>query len=275
MASSSSSSPSSTSVPPPMKREKPRNWAEMPPELLSSILLRLSVTEILDKAQRVCRSWRRVCKDPLMWRKIDMRNSETMDYDFEAICRHAVDRSQGGLLEIRIEGFGSDSLLTYIADSNLRSLALRPIRLVQAVAKLPLLEELEVSQSWRKLNLKAIGHSCPLLKTLKLNCLVYRRSARNLDIDALAIAESIPKLRHLQLFGNCLTDVGVNVILDKCPHLEDLDLRKCFNVNFVGNLEKRCSERIKSLRRPDDSIADPDDAVDILYSGGTDKEDSD
>lgn len=134
--------------------------------------------------------------------------------------------------------------------------------------------------------MKAIGQSCPRLKTLKLNCLGYRRSARNLDKDALAIAESMPELHHLQLFGNCLTDIGLNAILDKCPHLEHLDLRKCFNVNFVGNLEKRCSERIKGLRQPNDSIADytfdstfsdadPDDEFDVLDSGGTDKEDSD
>jgi len=34
----------------------------------------------------------------------------------EAICRNAVDRSEGGLLEINIGDFGSDSLLTYIAE---------------------------------------------------------------------------------------------------------------------------------------------------------------
>lgn len=43
---------------------------------------------------------------------------EAMDYydAAEAMCRSAVDLSQGGLVEINIEYFGSDSLLAYIAD---------------------------------------------------------------------------------------------------------------------------------------------------------------
>uniref|UniRef100_A0A0D3E083 F-box domain-containing protein n=2 Tax=Brassica oleracea var. oleracea TaxID=109376 RepID=A0A0D3E083_BRAOL len=53
-----------------------------------------------------------------------------------------------------------------------------------------------------------------------------------------------------------LSDIGLNAILDNCPNLEHLDLRLCLNVNFVGDLEKRCSERIKVVRRPDDSTHD-------------------
>ncbi|KAL0746400.1 hypothetical protein Bca101_028402 [Brassica carinata] len=102
MASSSSYSPPPSTSMSQMKPEQPRNWAELPPELISSILLRLNSIEILETAQKVCRSWRRVCKDPSMWRKIDMDNDGdlgSMGYDLEIMCRHAVDRSQGGLLE--------------------------------------------------------------------------------------------------------------------------------------------------------------------------------
>lgn len=130
--------------------------------------------------------------------------------------------------------------------------------------------------------MKAIGHSCPRLKTLKLNCLGYERSREKWDVDALSIAKSMPELRHLQLLGNCLTDIGVNAILDNCPHLIHLDLRKCFYVNLDGNLENRCSVRIKDLRHPNDSIADytfdstfcdenPDGVLwELIYSGGED-----
>ncbi|VVB07126.1 unnamed protein product [Arabis nemorensis] len=37
-----------------------RNWAGLPPDITSSILLRLSSIDILENAQKVCRSWRRV-----------------------------------------------------------------------------------------------------------------------------------------------------------------------------------------------------------------------
>ena len=58
--------------------------------------------------------------DPTMWKSIDMRNN-TMDlydlcYDLESMCRHAVDRSHGGLVDINIEYFGTDNLLKYITD---------------------------------------------------------------------------------------------------------------------------------------------------------------
>ncbi|KAF8112189.1 hypothetical protein N665_0066s0063 [Sinapis alba] len=92
------------------------DWAELPYELTSSILSRLCAVDILENVQKVCTSWRSVCKDPAMWRKIDMRNSGDLVLNLEAMCRHAVDRSQGGLVEIVIWNFGTDSLLNYIAD---------------------------------------------------------------------------------------------------------------------------------------------------------------
>lgn len=110
------SSSSSRHFPPPLKDGESQNWAELPPELTSSILLHLSTIEILKNAQRVCRSWRRVCKDPSMWRKIDMRNNGIFGYDYDRMYRHAVDLSEGGLVEINMVHFGNDSLYSYIAE---------------------------------------------------------------------------------------------------------------------------------------------------------------
>ncbi|KAG2331370.1 hypothetical protein Bca52824_002550 [Brassica carinata] len=63
-------------------------------------------------------------------------------------------------------------------------------------------------------------------------------------------------LRHLQLFGNKLSNTSLKAILDNCPNLEHLDLRQCFNVNLVGDMEKRCSERIQVVRHPNASTHD-------------------
>ncbi|CAH8273272.1 unnamed protein product [Arabidopsis lyrata] len=213
-----------------MKDRGYRNWAELPSDLTSSILLRLSVIEILENAQKVCRLWRRVCKDPWMWRRIDMRNPKNLGgmIDMEIICRHAVDRSQGGLVEIDIGYFGTDSLLNYMADSssNLRSLRLVKCNLITEVVKLPLLEDLEVSFcDLSGDSLRVVGQSCPNLKTLKLNynlrtvCIIARFDGIAI---AIAIAESMPQLRHLELLWNRLTNTGLNAILDSCPHLEHL-----------------------------------------------------
>ncbi|KAL2244631.1 UNVERIFIED_CONTAM: F-box protein SKIP19 [Sesamum indicum] len=53
-----------------------------------------------------------------MWRVIDMKNLgdlHDMPYDLSIMCRHAVDRCQGQLIDINIEYFGTDELLRYIS----------------------------------------------------------------------------------------------------------------------------------------------------------------
>ncbi|KAF8112188.1 hypothetical protein N665_0066s0062 [Sinapis alba] len=252
----------SSSLTPMMKEDgECRNWAELPYELTSSILSRLDTIDILENAQKVCTTWRRVCKDPSMWRKIVMRRRlGNLEYDQESMFPHAVDRSQGGLVEIDIWYFATDSLLNYIADSSSKLRCLRLAMcdeittggLTKTLVKLPLLEELEVTHcSLSADSLKVVGQACPNMKTLKLRRLPFLK-----DDYALAIAETMPRLRHLQLFGNKLTDAGLNAILDNCPDLEHLDVRQCLNVNLFGDLKKRCPQSIKVFRRPYDSTDD-------------------
>ncbi|VYS61747.1 unnamed protein product [Arabidopsis thaliana] len=267
MATSSSSPPLATSQLPVIKgEEKPSNWAELHPDLLSSILLRLSPLEILENARKVCRSWRRVSKDPLIWRRIDMRNLRRLYciYAMEACCRHVVDLSQGGLLEFNIDQwrFQTTSLLNYMAErsSNLRRLRVKggqitSVGIFEAIVKLPLLEELELLYcSIEEEHFKTIGQACPNLKTLKL--VGFWSHLNESDNDALAIADTMPGLLHLQLISNGLTNIGLNAILDGCPHLECLDLRQCFNINLFGDVERQFLERIKDFRCPNDVLDD-------------------
>ncbi|KAB1222722.1 F-box protein SKIP19 [Morella rubra] len=258
-----------------------RNWLELPRDVTASILLKLGAIEILTSAQNVCSLWRNICKDPSMWRAVDMRNLGDLpyEYDFEKMCEHAVDRSGGELVDINIEYFGTDELLKYITES---SSQLRRLRLVccysisdeglsEAAEKLPLLEELDFSYcSLSKESLEAVGRCCPLLKSLKFNNQGYRRPRMECDEDALAIAGSMPELRHLQLFGNKLTDDGLLAILGGCPKIESLDLRQCFNVTLTGDLGRRCADSIKRLRSPCDSTSDYEFDAEIHDSGSFD-----
>ncbi|KAE8683177.1 putative F-box/LRR-repeat protein 23 [Hibiscus syriacus] len=221
-----------------------RYWLELPPEVTASVLSRLGAIEILNSAQNVCSQWRKICKDPSMWRSIDMRNSgdlHNMDYDLEKMCVHAVDRSCGHLLDINIEYFGTDDLLFYISE---RSTHLKHLRLFscydisdeglsEAALKLPFLEKLEIFIficPVSKHALETIGRSCPLLKSFKLNLQQCKSFHYVSDDEALAIAQTMPELCHLELLGNGLTNEGLQAILNGCPHLEYLDLRQCFNV---------------------------------------------
>ncbi|CAN8237853.1 unnamed protein product [Cochlearia groenlandica] len=224
------------------------SWADLPPDLTSLILSRIGAIEILENAQRVCRSWRRVCKDPWMWRKIDthyLGGRGLRGFDLDMLCRRAINRSQGGLLEIDLWYFGDNSLLRCISDraSNLKRLKLAFCihttcdGLRKAVMNLPLLEDLEVSYGsmWGGEWLRAVGRSCPKMKTLKVNQMSYCYPYES-DEEALAIAETMPRLVHLQLFRNTLTNVGLKAVLDNCVNLEHLDL---ISKNSTKSVESR------------------------------------
>ncbi|KAM7270180.1 hypothetical protein ACFE04_029510 [Oxalis oulophora] len=114
----------------------------------------------------------------------------------------------------------------------LRLISCRDIKnegLIEAVAKLPLLEELELTYCPIYRNaLEEIGKSCPLLNSFKFNdAFPYYFEP---DAEARAIANSMPGLRHLHLVRHRLTSNGLRAILNCCPLLESLDLRKCEHI---------------------------------------------
>ncbi|XP_077243627.1 F-box protein SKIP19-like isoform X3 [Tasmannia lanceolata] len=242
-----------------------RNWAELPLDILSLIFKKLGSIEVLFTAQAVCSSWMRFSYEPQVWHCIEMLNNGyvyDLEYDLEKMARSAVDRSRGQLVEFSVEYFGTDQLLQYVADRAGPFKCLRLVScyhitdegLIEAAKKFPLLEELEISYcSFSEGALEAVGQLCPQLKCLKLNC----RGCKGIECDeeALAIAKGMPKLCHLQLFGNHLTNDGLQAILDGCRYLVSLDLRQCFNVNLEGSLQKRCMV-ISDLRLPNDSTDD-------------------
>ncbi|KAI3872301.1 hypothetical protein MKW92_031601 [Papaver armeniacum] len=254
----------------PASTQEVRNWVELPLDVLSKIFLKLGAADILCRAQSVCSTWRKISKDPMLFRSIDMRwNLYEYDiYDMEIMAAEAVDRSCGQLVELFLERFCRDQLLTYIADrcSSLRHLRLVSCQevsfdaLIKVVEKAVLLEELELcycSFSGDKVDvLRTIGKACRQLKSFRLNCRGYRWRRVECDDEALAIAENMPQLRRLHLFGSKLTNVGLGAILNGCLHLESLDLRQCFNVNLEGDVLKSCTDRLIELRLPNDSVAD-------------------
>ncbi|KAI3903572.1 hypothetical protein MKW98_032226 [Papaver atlanticum] len=263
-----------TSFEKPASSEEFRNWGELPHDVLCHIFQKLGAIDILFRAQSVCSMWRKVSKEPLLFRSIDTRDRWDLleDYDMEKIAREAVDRSCGQLVEFSMEYFGSDELLTYIADKcgSLRYLRLVSCdkvsddALINVAKKAFMLEELEICHcSFTEDMIKTVGKACPQLTSFRLNCRGFRLPHLESDEEALAIAENMPQLRH-HLFGNKLTNVGLSAILDGCLHLESIDLRQCFNVNLEGDLLKSCGDRLIIVRLPNDSTDDYefDDAMD-------------
>ncbi|KAH7654337.1 F-box and leucine-rich repeat protein 2/20 [Dioscorea alata] len=254
-----------------------RNWAELPHDVLSVIFGKLGAFEVLFPAQWVCRAWNRFSHEPALWRCVDMRFHADMVNvaPMEEIAMRAVDRAAGQLEGFYGENSGSDELLRYIADrtNSFRSLRLRSCYnisdegLIAMANRSPLLEELEITLcSFGTDAYESIGRACSQLKYFGLNSHWYQllddyevpEVGRNKN--ALAIANTMHELRHLQLIGDLLTNTGLLAILDNCPHLESLDIRCCFNVRIDGDLSRRLS-RIKEVRVPTDSTEDCDFSV--------------
>ncbi|XVF45977.1 hypothetical protein PTKIN_Ptkin02bG0251100 [Pterospermum kingtungense] len=252
-----------------------RNWLELPRDLTASILLRLGTIEIIESAQNVCTQWHNICKDPSMWRSIDLRvpSDRYTNIDVEKmkkICMNAIDRSNGGLVDLNIEYIGTDELLSCVTQ---RTSHLRRLRLVfrwgisddalsEAASKLPLLEELEIHCRPTCNNaIEVFGRRCPLLKTFKFSRWGFGYSSS--DDEALAIAHHMHGLHHLHIVGSNLTNHGLKAILDGCPYLESLDLRRCLFVDLQGDMGKRCAQQMKNLRRPNDSIDDYEFAAEL------------
>ncbi|KAK1375548.1 putative F-box/LRR-repeat protein 23 [Heracleum sosnowskyi] len=129
--------------------------------------------------------------------------------------------------------------------------------------KAPLLEEIELT--FTEISDEAVANAdryCPMLKIFKCNDSGYMHDGRAFDQEiadyaddfVMAIAKAMPQLRHLELISNSMTHKGLQAILDGCPHLEFLDIRRCFFINLDGSCGKLCKERIKNLLLPHDSV---------------------
>ncbi|CAO2038539.1 unnamed protein product [Urochloa humidicola] len=248
------------------------NWAELPDDALLTVFERLGSADVLLGASVVCRSWFRIAtREPRLWRRVDLADCcFDPTTDMEAMARAAVDRAAGRLEHFAADRFATGKLLRYIAT---RTNCLKSLRLLTCVdfwykdlvavgKRNPNLEELELTgclpvRSILKIPMEVIGHAFPHLKRLLLN----NRWA-NIELDdfldnyqALGISNSMPELRSLQLFANRLHNNALHDILDKCPHLESLDIRQCFNIDVDAALEAKCS-RLKDVRFPKDSTKD-------------------
>ncbi|CAL5010847.1 unnamed protein product [Urochloa decumbens] len=252
------------------RRQAERDWADgLPVDALLEILRRLDHVDVLISACAVCRSWRHVGRDePSLWRRISLLGSgrgwASLGSGRCAMAFTAVHRSVGQCEVFCGRDAGNNAFLHYLSEQapclkSLRLISCRRITnrgLKAAVKKLPQLEELEISlcDNIRGSTMfKVVGKACPQLKRFRLSKECFSFSyidKRKLNWDANGIA-NMHELNSLQLFGNRLTNKGLETILDNCPKLESLDIRHCFNVNMDKALLTKCAG-IRTLRLPND-----------------------
>ncbi|XP_041995934.1 putative F-box/LRR-repeat protein 23 [Salvia splendens] len=197
----------------------PPQWIELPWDVTADILQRLGSEGMLTSAQQVCTTWWKVCKDPSLWRVIDFSDKKQSPHlnKYTVMCRCAVDRSQGQLVDLTIQYFGGDTLLEYIT---------------------------ERSSNLKRLKLRTCFNITGDVATRMFSKLYHR------NLYAFAISKSMPNLHHLQLFAHWIGNEGLEAILRGCPRLESLDIRRCFDLDLEGDLGKRCRQKLNILNSP-------------------------
>ncbi|KAL5717560.1 hypothetical protein ACHQM5_010543 [Ranunculus cassubicifolius] len=272
------------------KREK-RNWLDLPRDVAIHIFLNLGVFDIILNVQSVCSSWRKLAKEPQLFRCIEMENvfypSRPSDSEnLNIMAKDCIDRSCGQLVKFSVTDFATDDLLHYLAN---KSISLKCLRLsycfdftedglTEVVKKFHALEELELCHcNVMKKVIEVAGSSCPQLTTFGLIqyglMLPPSKVTDKCNEEAFVIAANMPQLRRLHVFGNLMNDDGLQVILEKCPHLEYLDLRQCFNIKFEGDLRNKC-KGVQNIRFPNDSTDDCKFDTTIEYAGESDDDHS-
>jgi hypothetical protein len=101
-------------------------------------------------------------------------------------------------------------------------------------------------------SIEAVGGCCPLLESLECQ-LTFDKETDISNDEFLAIAKTMPQLRHLKISGNKLSSDGILIaILNGCPLLESLDLGLCLSLDWSESLRKRCYDQIKDCKLPID-----------------------
>uniref|UniRef100_A0A8I6WG64 Uncharacterized protein n=1 Tax=Hordeum vulgare subsp. vulgare TaxID=112509 RepID=A0A8I6WG64_HORVV len=184
----------------------------------------------------------------MLWRRVDMTHHGDV-LNAEAMARAAVDRAAGTMEAFWAGTFFTDRLLRYISD---RAFSLKSLQLsfsdkvsdkglADAINRLRQLEELDISFC------SLYGNFCQLLVKTRAQLKCFRLNERwddyhkrfdaayeRLDIDPEAswIANCLPGLQVLQLIGSEVSNDGLMAILDRCSHLESLDVRMCYNLQI-------------------------------------------
>ncbi|KAJ0786369.1 putative F-box domain, leucine-rich repeat domain superfamily [Helianthus annuus] len=229
-----------------------RNWADLLPDALGLIFSNLSLQETLTVVPRVCKSWNQAVSGPYCWQHINIldwsyrSNPDHIDH----MLRLLVTRSGGALREVTVSGILNDLTFSFLADHarSLQTLQIPRCNITDTIveqvsSKLSAVTFMDLSYCCKisARSLSAIGESCKAL-------VGFRRNMHPIDLkerwpqveEAVAIATTMSKLKHLELAYNCIDTECVVEIINRCDQLEFLDVRGCWDVKLDQDwLEKR------------------------------------
>ncbi|XP_048335284.1 F-box protein FBW2 isoform X3 [Ziziphus jujuba] len=204
-----------------------RQWDDLIPDALGLIFRHLPLQEILTVIPRVCKSWGRAVTGPYCWQEIDIeqwsrhRRPEILHRMLEML----ITRSAGALRKLCVSGLPNDQALPLIADHYIVFL------LSILVASAKSLQTLRLPRS--EVNDPIMEQIAARLSTLTFLDVSYCRNIGAPALEAIvAIADTMPKLKHLEIAYLLIYTEAVLKIIMSCPDLQLLDVRGCWNVKL-------------------------------------------
>ncbi|KAA8546788.1 hypothetical protein F0562_003217 [Nyssa sinensis] len=231
-----------------------QHWDQLIPDALGLIFRHLSLQELLTVIPGVCKSWGNVVMGPYCWQEIDIEewSRHCRPEKLDQMLQMLIARSCSSLRKLCVSGLSTDRSFSLIADhaKSLQTLRLPSSEISnsiveQVAGRLSSLTFLDVSYC-RMIGapaLEAIGKHCKFLTRLRRTMHPLEMIDKlSQDDEALAIAATMPKLKHLELAYLLVSTKSVLAILANCRELELLDVRGCWNVyldeKFVKNFSR-------------------------------------
>ncbi|KAL2628977.1 hypothetical protein R1flu_013663 [Riccia fluitans] len=212
-------------------------WAELLADTLVEVFKWLPVKDHLLTLPQICKAWRKASCDPGCWRVVDLKEwcRDHSVEDIDRMVRVVVERSCGGIEDLRLAYMDGDASLQFLARSGLSSLKTLCIPgsyitengLCELVVSLPSLAYLDISKcdAVTSKGLEFIGHTCKSLTRLDRVMWEVRTSYFVLeDSEAMAVAQNMPKLKHLEMSSDWVSNSSFNVIRASCKDLEVLEV---------------------------------------------------
>ncbi|KAK4353081.1 hypothetical protein RND71_028599 [Anisodus tanguticus] len=221
-----------------------RRWDELIPDALGLIFRNLSIQEVLTIVPRVCKSWGKAVRGPYCWQEIDIEewSKNRCPDKLDRMLQLLITRSSGCPRKLCVSGLSQEPSFSFIAN-NAKSLQM--LRLPKSEIGDSYVEEvagmfsnitfLDISYCIKigARALEAMGKHCKYLTGL-------RRTVHPLEVinklsqddEALAIANTMPNLKQLEIAYMLVGTTSIIEVLKNCRHRELLDVRGCWNVNF-------------------------------------------
>lgn len=246
-----------------------RKWEDIDSDILMKILESFNIFELTSGVAHVCREWRLICSDPLLWKTLDLSHMKSnyiktslepfvyvdnqSDKTLTRILRLSLNLSRGSILNLifHFDLYLTDEQLTYTAER-----CPRLKRLVMPawnrIKRSGICRAISMWEDLESMTMPSIGTPRYVMEEIFRNCKNFAelKIMGNFNKSfAYTIVHFLPNLKVLSLRCSMVIKESLVIILDGLKHLEVLNISHCHIVDVPPPPARR-----RILRELDDSI---------------------